>query len=95
MNSSRSGRQSGNSFAENDPLIDEALKWFRLRQITKIEEHLVPEAGVKQMQNGVLRSANIKIDAAGLRSAHPITLCFLSDEALVVLWVAKPQVIPT
>ena len=47
------------------------------------------------MQHGVLRSADVKIDAAGFRSAHPVAFRFFADETLFISRIAKPQVIPT
>ena len=81
-------------FAENDSLIHQALERLRFRQITEIEKHFVPEARVKKMQHCVFGSADVKIDAARFVAAHPVAFGFFANEPLIVLRIAKSQVIP-
>ncbi len=45
------------------PLIDELEKRFGRRDVAEIEQNLVPEPRVKQMQHGVFRAADVKINA--------------------------------
>ena len=52
---------------EDNALIDQALKRLRLRQVTKIKQHLVPEARIQKMQDRVLRSADVQIDSSRSR----------------------------
>src|SRR6202035_1956716 len=82
-------------FTENDSLIDQALEWLRLRNITEVEQHLLPEACIKQMQDRVLGAANIQIDTTRLLAAHPVALGLLSHETLIVVWITESQVVPT
>src|SRR5204863_1097928 len=82
-------------FAENDSLIDQALKWLRFRNVAEIEEHFMPETRVEQMQHGMFGSAHVKIDTARFAAAYPIFLGLLADEPFVIVRVAKAQVIPT
>ena len=63
--------------------------------MAQIKKHLVPEARVKQMQHRVFGSADVKIDTARFVASHPVALRFFANEALIVLRVAKPQIVPT
>src|SRR5437667_9458426 len=47
------------------------------------------------MQHSVLRPADVKIDTAGLVAAHPVTFRLFTNETLIVLRIAKSQVVPT
>src|SRR6266446_72474 len=54
-------------FAQNDSLIDQTLERLWLRQIAEIEQHLVPEARVKQMKHSVLGPTDVQIDSSRSR----------------------------
>ena len=54
----------------------------------------MPETRVKQMQHRVLGAADVKIDAARFIASHPVAFRFFTDEPLIVLRIAKSQVIP-
>ena len=45
--------------------------------MAEVEQHLVPEAGVQQVQHGVLDAADVQVDAAGIAGplrSHPVAL---------------------
>ena len=48
----------------------------------------MPEAGIEQMQHGVLDSADIQVDG------HPVVFGFLAPGFFVIMWIAKAQVVP-
>jgi hypothetical protein len=81
-------------FAEDHPLVHESLERLRFGEMPEIEEHLVPEARVKQMQHSVLGTADVKVHASRLAAAHPVALGLGADESIGIAWVAKPQVVP-
>ena len=82
-------------FTQDDSLIDEALERLGLRDITEIEQHLLPEACIQQMQDSMLGAANVQIDTTRLLAAHPIALGLLSCETLIVVRIAESQIVPT
>jgi hypothetical protein len=51
--------------AEDEALVDETLERLGRGDVAEIEEHLVPEAGVEQVEHGVLGAADVEIDHAG------------------------------
>ena len=51
--------------AEDEALVHQTLERFRRADIAKVKEHLVPEAGVKQVKYGVLRTTDVEIDHSG------------------------------
>ena len=46
-------------------LIEQAVERLDRADVPQIEQHLVPEAGVQQVQHGMLDTAHVQIDAAG------------------------------
>ena len=64
--------------AQNQPLIDEFLEGLGAGDVAEVEEHLVPKAGVEQMQHGMFDAADIEIDR------HPVFFLRLVYEGLVV-----------
>ncbi len=46
------------------PGIHQALKRLECLEITEVEEDLVPEAGVEQVEHGMLGAAHVEIDSA-------------------------------
>ena len=77
---------------EKDPR--QALEWLRLRNVSKIEQHFLPETRIQQVQHGVLGAADVQIDTSGLGTAHPVVFGFFTDKPLIVVRIAKSQVIP-
>src|SRR6185295_12462004 len=57
--------------AENEALIYQPLKRLGRGDMTKVEQDLMPNAGVEQVQHGVLGTADVEIDTAGLAATHP------------------------
>ena len=49
--------------AENHSLVDELEKRLGRGDVAEVEQNLVPEPRVEQMQHGVFRSADVKINA--------------------------------
>ena len=65
------------------------------RDMAEVMENLVPEAGVEEMEHGVLGAADIEVHAAGFRTTrHPILISLLADEALGICGIAETQIIP-
>ena len=50
-------------FAEDEALVDELEERLGRRNVAKIVKHFVPEAGVEQMQHGMLGSADVQINS--------------------------------
>ena len=50
-------------FAEDQALVDELEEWLRRGDVAEVEEHLVPEAGVEEVQDGVLGAADVEVNA--------------------------------
>ena len=74
--------------AQNQPLVDQLHEGLGRGDQPQIVEHLVPEAGIEQVQHGVLGPAHVEIDG------HPVALLLRIDEALVVVRVDVAQVVP-
>ena len=49
--------------AEDQALVDELEERLWRRDVAEVEQHLVPEAGVEQVQHGVLGAADVQIHA--------------------------------
>ena len=85
---------------EHVALVEQPGVRLRRRQVAEVEQHLVPEAGVQQVQHGVLDAADVEVDAAGMvgahvgARAHPVALDRRIDERLVVGRVAVAQLVP-
>ena len=47
-------------------LVEQPGEGLLRRDVAEVEEHLVPEAGVQQVQHGVLDAADVEVDAAGM-----------------------------
>ncbi|WP_439144904.1 hypothetical protein, partial [Streptococcus agalactiae] len=45
-------------------LVEELVERLRTRQITKVKEHFVPKASVKQVKHGVFHAAHIQVSSA-------------------------------
>ena len=50
--------------AEDEALVDEFLEWLGRADMAEVEQHLVPEACVKQVQDRMLGAADIEVDHA-------------------------------
>ncbi|RPK43838.1 hypothetical protein EES40_16160 [Streptomyces sp. ADI93-02] len=67
------------------------------RDVPQVVQHLRPEACVQQVQHGVLRAADVQVDAAGglsLARAHPVLLDLRVDQLLGVVRVQVAQLVP-
>ena len=56
-------------FAEDKSLIDEFEKRFGRGDVAEVEQNLVPEPRVEQMQHGVLRAADVEVNALRIVAA--------------------------
>ena len=81
-------------------LVEQAGVRLLRRQVTEVEQHLVPEAGVQQVQHGVLDAADVEVDATGMVGAHvgagpgPVGLDRRVDERVLVGRVEVAQLVP-
>ena len=50
-------------------LVEQPVERLDRADVAQVEQHLVPEAGVQQVQHRVLDAAHVQVDAAGLRRA--------------------------
>ena len=74
------------------------MEWLETRNMTKVKQHLVPEAAVEQVQHCVLNSTDIEVDTTGVAImlwSHPIFLNVFVDKCFGVCWVKVTQLIPT
>ena len=81
----------------NVTLVEQAMEWFFAAYMTKVVQHLVPEARVQQVQHGVLNSTHIQVHAAGVAVmlwSHPILLNVFINERFGVGWVEVAQFVP-
>ena len=65
--------------------------------MAQVVQHLVPEAGVQQVQHRVLGAADVQVDAAAVAlplRAHPVALVLGVDERLVVGGIEVAQLVP-
>ena len=96
----RSPRSSRVRGGQDVALVEQPGVRLVRRQVAEVEQHLVPEAGVQQVQHGVLDAADVQVDAArvvgpdvGLR-AHPVALDRRVDERVLVRRVEVAQLVP-
>ena len=78
-------------------LVEQAVVRLLRRQVAQVEQHLVPEAGVQQVQHGVLDTADVQVDTARMTVAlgpHPVLLDRGVDEAVGVGGVEVAQLVP-
>ena len=77
-------------------LVDEALERFHGTDNAQVVEHLVPEAGIEQMQHRVFDATDVKIDAALGRAlaAHPVLLRRGVGDGVFAHRVDVAQVVP-
>ena len=75
-------------FAEDQALIDQSLNGSGGGDVAEIEQHLVPEARIEQMQDGMLDAADVEVDG------HPVFFLFRIDELFGVVRIDIAQVIP-
>ena len=76
-------------------MVDEFLEWLGRADMAEVEQHLVPEACVKQVQYRVLGAADIEVDHAGRSAlARPILLGLFGNEAVLITRIAVAEVIP-
>ena len=50
----------------DQPLVVQAVVRLERRHVPQVVEHLVPEPGVEQVQDGVLGAADVEVDAAAV-----------------------------
>ena len=82
----------------NVTLVEQAMEWFFAAYMTKVVQHLVPEARVQQVQHCVLNSTHIQVHAAGVAVmlwSHPILLNVFINERFGIGWVEVAQFVPT
>ena len=82
-------------------LVEQPVERLRRRHVAEVEQHLVPEAGVQQVQHRVLDAADVQVDAARIGRpsdrrlrAHPVALDLGVDERVLVGRVEVAQVVP-
>src|SRR5690606_15323983 len=81
--------------AEDEALIDELLEGFRRAEMPEIEEDFVPEAGVEEVQDGMLGPTDIEVHRAGfVAAAEPVSLGLFADKTVRISRVAVAQIIP-
>ena len=84
-------------------LVEQPVVGLLRRDVTQVEQHLVPEACVQQVQHGVFNATDVEVDAAGMLVtvmafglwAHPVALDLGIDELLLVGRVEVAQFVPT
>ena len=65
--------------------------------MAEVEQHLVPEAGVQQVEHGVLDAADVEVDTARMARSlrpHPVLLDRCVDEPVLVGGVEVAQLVP-
>ena len=75
-------------FAENHSLVDEALERLFRRDVTEVVQDFMPKTRVKQVQDGVFRAPDVKVDRA------PSLFDFRVDDRVGVFRVEVAQVVP-
>ena len=82
-------------FTEDQALVDQLEEGLCSRNLSQVEQHLVPETGVQQMQHGVLGTAHVEVYSGRLAAGfHPVVLNLATHEALSILRIEVAQVIP-
>ena len=69
---------------QDHPLVDEPAERFGEGDVAAVVEDLVPEAGIEEVEHGVLRPADVEVDR------HPGPLDRRIDEAAVVARIEEP-----
>jgi len=73
---------------QHHALIEELAERFFSRDHTDVVQHLVPEAGVQQMQHRLLGTADIDVHR------HPVLLGFRANKLAIVVRVQEAQEVP-
>ena len=82
-------------FSHDEALINEFLKWLGSIEMPKVIQDLMPETSVKQMQHGMLGTANVEVDSSCMaRASKPVVSGLRRNKSLAICWVAVAQVIP-
>ena len=90
----------GEGVSQDISLVEQAGVGLLRRQMPEVVEHLVPEPGVQQVQNGMFHAAHVKVHSAGMvgpligAGAHPVTLYLRVYEDLVIVRIEISQLIP-
>mmetsp|Transcript_41348 Transcript_41348/g.109688 ORF Transcript_41348/g.109688 Transcript_41348/m.109688 type:complete len:644 (+) Transcript_41348:689-2620(+) len=74
--------------AEDHALVDELLERLLGRHQPEVVQHLVPEARVEEVEDGVLCATDVQVDR------QPRLLGFGRDERVAIVWVGEAQVVP-
>ena len=81
-------------------LVEELPEGFRRPHMTEVEEHLVPEPRVKEVQDRMLRTADVQVDPARVHAAvlalalEPVALGLVGEHARPIRRIAVAQVVP-
>ena len=81
-------------------LVEQLVERFHGVDVAEVEQHLVPEAGVQQVQHGVFDAADVQVHAAGLAGGlvvvrtHPVVELVLLHHVLGVGRVEVTHVVP-
>src|SRR6185437_2700768 len=95
-------------FAEDEALINEFEKRLGGRDVAEVEQNLVPESRVEEVQDGVLRAADVEVNAGGCsvgaarrfvgpqarRYTHPVTFSSTTDKRGGIFRVKITEIIP-
>ena len=73
---------------EDHALIEQLLERFFCMDEADVVQHLVPETGIEQVQDGVFCAADVEIDG------HPVFFVGFREGSLVVVGIDVAQVIP-
>src|SRR5699024_6429976 len=81
-------------------LVVQATVWLLGRDMSQVKEHLVPETRVQQVQDGVLHTADVQVNATWIIRAvniwlwtSPVTLIFNIDHRVIIDWVNVAQLV--
>ena len=81
----------GERVGQDVALVQQPRERLRRRDVAQVVQHLVPEAGVQQVEHRVLHAADVQVHPAG---RHPVPFHLRIDEGGVVGRVQVAQVIP-
>ncbi|MNS52788.1 hypothetical protein D3C72_855150 [compost metagenome] len=73
---------------QDHALVEELLEGLGRGDVAEVVEYLVPEAGVQEVHDRVLRAADVQVDG------QPALLGLLAHELLVVVRIHEAQVVP-
>src|SRR6202041_3418399 len=73
---------------EDDALVKQLREGLVRRNRPDVEQDLVPEPGVEEVEDGMLRAADVEVRCPPSRERGG------RGERLVVPWVREPEVIP-